>query len=104
MIANGEFKEANIIKDIVSGRRIGTFFTLAEKVGASIEDQAAKGAYLIQFGIQFKLRFKASCCKLVGLIRLAQPSNRAFDRNIDWKKTVRILLVGIRNCSVIHPS
>ena len=44
VIANGEFKDANIIKDIVYGRRIGTFFTLAEKVGASIEDQAAKGS------------------------------------------------------------
>ncbi|XP_065071424.1 delta-1-pyrroline-5-carboxylate synthase-like isoform X4 [Rhopilema esculentum] len=42
VIANGEFKDANIIKDIVNGRRIGTFFTLAEKIGASIEDQAAK--------------------------------------------------------------
>lgn len=42
VIANGEFKDANIIKDIVNGRRIGTFFTLAERVGASIEDQAAK--------------------------------------------------------------
>ena len=43
VIANGEFKESNLIRDIVSGRRIGTFFTQAEKVGASIEDQAAKG-------------------------------------------------------------
>ena len=31
----------------MNGRRIGTFFTLAERVGASIEDQAAKGSFLI---------------------------------------------------------
>lgn len=48
VIANGEFKDANIIKHIVNGRRIGTFFTLAEKVGASIEDQAAKGMQCIK--------------------------------------------------------
>eukprot|EP00794_Sanderia_malayensis_P005426 gene5426-6105_t len=42
VIANGEFKETNLIKDIVDGRRCGTFFTLAEKVGPSVEDQAIK--------------------------------------------------------------
>ncbi len=45
VIANGDFKESNVIKKIVDGRRMGTFFTLAEKVGASIEDQAAKGDF-----------------------------------------------------------
>ena len=60
MIANGEFKDANIIKDIVNGRRIGTFFTLAERVGASIEDQAAKGSFSIFLVFIGKARLKCT--------------------------------------------
>ena len=67
VIANGEFKDANIIKDIVNGRRIGTFFTLAEKVGASIEDQAAKGSTCHIFAYRLSKIFVI--CILASLMR-----------------------------------
>lgn len=42
VIANGQFKEINTIKDIVDGRKIGTFFTMAKDEGVSAEDLAIK--------------------------------------------------------------
>lgn len=42
VIANGKFKEINTILDIVHGKKIGTFFTMAENNNLSVEDQAVK--------------------------------------------------------------
>lgn len=42
VIANGQFKEINTINDIVNGKKIGTFFTYAEKDVVPVEDQAVK--------------------------------------------------------------
>lgn len=46
VIANGQFKEVNIVNDIVNGKKIGTFFTIAETNGPTAEDLAVKGGYL----------------------------------------------------------
>ena len=46
VIANGQFKETNIIKDILKGKKIGTFFTIAENEVSSVEDQAIKGNFI----------------------------------------------------------
>lgn len=43
VIANGTGEDYHIIRDIINGRNVGTFFTLAEKVGPSVEDQAGLG-------------------------------------------------------------
>jgi len=42
VIANGKFKEINTINDILHGKKIGTFFTVAENNGPTVEDQAVK--------------------------------------------------------------
>lgn len=42
VIANGQFKEVNIVNDIVNGKKIGTFFTIAETNGPTAEDLAVK--------------------------------------------------------------
>lgn len=47
VIANGQFKEINTISDIVNGRKIGTFFTHAERDVVPIEDQAIRGVNLL---------------------------------------------------------
>ena len=46
VIANGQFKEINTVNDIVNGKKIGTFFTYAERDIVPIEDQAVKGIFL----------------------------------------------------------
>jgi len=43
VIANGQFKEINTVKDILNGKRIGTFFTHSERDIVPTEDQAIKG-------------------------------------------------------------
>ncbi|XP_066913761.1 delta-1-pyrroline-5-carboxylate synthase-like [Clytia hemisphaerica] len=42
VIANGQFKEINTVNDIVNGKKIGTFFTYAERDIVPIEDQAVR--------------------------------------------------------------
>jgi len=42
VIANGQFKEINTVNDIVNGKKIGTFFTYAERDIVPIEDQAIR--------------------------------------------------------------
>ena len=60
VIANGKFKEINTILDIVHGKKIGTFFTVAENNGISVEDQAIKGSCLnYSINMQSALRWSA---------------------------------------------
>ena len=45
VIANGTGEEYHVIRDIVKGRKLGTFFTMTKESTSSVEDQAAKGWY-----------------------------------------------------------
>ncbi|XP_048584546.1 delta-1-pyrroline-5-carboxylate synthase isoform X2 [Nematostella vectensis] len=42
VIANGTGEDYHVVRDIINGRNVGTFFTTAEQIGPSIEDQATK--------------------------------------------------------------
>ena len=48
-IANGCGTDYHAIRDIINGRRVGTFFTLAQEVGPSVQDQASKGLTILNF-------------------------------------------------------
>ena len=42
MIANGTSSDY-VIRQVLDGRKVGTFFTMVEEVGPSVENQAAGG-------------------------------------------------------------
>lgn len=44
VIANGTGEYYHTIRDIIDGRKLGTFFTMAKESESSVEDQASKGA------------------------------------------------------------
>lgn len=46
VVANGTGEDYHVIRDIIHGRNVGTFFTTAEQVGPSIEQQANKGDHV----------------------------------------------------------
>lgn len=43
VIANGVGSEYHALSKIMTGKKIGTFFSLAEKTGPSVEEQAEDG-------------------------------------------------------------
>lgn len=43
VIANGVGSEYHALSKIMSGSKIGTFFSLAEQTGPSVEEQAMEG-------------------------------------------------------------
>ena len=47
VIANGGGSEYHALSKIMSGSKIGTLFSLAEKTGPSVEEQAVDGKYCI---------------------------------------------------------
>ena len=42
MIASGTTSEY-VIREVLNGRKVGTFFTMVEETGPSVENQAAGG-------------------------------------------------------------
>ena len=46
MIANGTSSDY-VIRQVLDGRKVGTFFTMVEETGPSVENQAAGGALFI---------------------------------------------------------
>jgi len=46
VIANGTSSDY-VIRQVLDGRKVGTFFTMVEETGPSVENQAAGGALFI---------------------------------------------------------
>lgn len=48
VIANGTTSDY-VIRQVLDGRKVGTFFTMVEETGPSVENQAAGGMWIIFF-------------------------------------------------------
>ena len=62
VIANGTSSDY-VIRQVLDGRKVGTFFTMVEETGPSVENQAAGGLWNISHLVAVQMAVKFSNVK-----------------------------------------